>query len=146
VELAGGVFRRLCNGGWFQNEEMRLENWIGHELKFNEWRERTIQSARNLGILLCFAQGMETVFRQTIFQECYSQKLSWDASIVTGMCEMLLEIVKLTVNASLRALAEGGPCEYDAVTPYHPTSEKSRSGEQTIVLHKNKCPTFNQQA
>ncbi|EXJ72772.1 uncharacterized protein A1O5_03919 [Cladophialophora psammophila CBS 110553] len=109
-ELAKNVFEGLCDGGWFQNEEMRLENWTSESPKFNDWRLRTMEAARRLGVPLHSAQDIETSFREAGFGEGWKEKFCLEASGETAMSQKLLEVVKLTVKASVRILVEGGSC------------------------------------
>lgn len=76
-EFAGNVFEALCDGGWFQNEEMRLENWTSNKPKFNEWCQRTMAAAYSLGISLHSAEEMKTSLEDAGFWVEPVRKQEW---------------------------------------------------------------------
>lgn len=106
-KLAQEIFDALCNGGWFQNQEMRLQNWVCNKPNFNSWLRHTITSARNLGIQLHSAQDVKRGLSQAGFCHYAEHKAYWQASRTTETGRQLREVVKLTVMGSVGILAQG---------------------------------------
>jgi hypothetical protein len=97
-------------GGWFQNKEIRLENWISENPKFNDWRHRTLEAARRLGIPLHSAQDIETSIQEAGLVEFSTQKIRWEALGTILLGRKLLKFVKLTIRSSIKILVEGESC------------------------------------
>lgn len=133
-ELAGHIVEALCNGGWFQNEEMRLENWTSNKPKFNDWCRRTMEAARSLGIPLHSAQDIETSLREAGLGIDLVQKIQWEASEGTNTGKKLLEVVRLTVVASIRILVEGGSCANDDVDDFVKEVVRELGEEDCMVI------------
>lgn len=104
-KVACHIFSVLCNGGWFQNEELRLQNWIGNKPMFNSC-DHTLMGARNLGIQLHSEQTVQSGLREAGFCNYAEQKIRWRTS-QTDIGRTVREVVKLTVIGSVRILAEG---------------------------------------
>ncbi len=106
--MARNVFQALSRGGMFWNEEIRLEKWTSDSPRFNDWRQRTMEAARHLGIPLHSAQDIESSFREAGFQACKTWTRHLEASASTAQHLELLEAAKLTIKSSVRILVEGG--------------------------------------
>ena len=107
-KLAQEIFNVLCDGGWFQNQEVRLQNWVCNKPKFNTWLQYTLTSAQNLGIQLHSAQDVKHGLSQAGFCYYVEHKVHWQASQTTETGRQLREVVKLTVMGSVGILAQGG--------------------------------------
>lgn len=115
-KLANHVSEVLCTNGWFQNDEVRLENWTGNGPKFESWRQNTIEAARRLGVAVHSAENIEQAFHEAGFQGYPTHNIRLEASEAKD--RDLLEVIKLTVRASTRILVAGEICTSHEVLAY----------------------------
>ncbi|OCT52738.1 hypothetical protein CLCR_10581 [Cladophialophora carrionii] len=133
-EFAKNVFAALCDGGCFQNEEIRLENWESNKPNLREWLKRTVNAARSLGIPLPSAQDIITSLKEAGFLIESVRTDKWITSKWTTAGALLLEVVKLTVNASARILVEGGSCTSDDVWNFLAEVGRELEEEDCVVV------------
>jgi len=115
-KLANQVSESLCTNGWFQNDEIRLENWAGDGLRLEDWRKNTIEAARRLGLAVHSAENIEQAFQEAGFQGYPTHIINLEASEAGN--RDLLEVVKLTVKASVKILVAGRICTLCEVRTY----------------------------
>jgi SAM-dependent methyltransferase len=94
-------------GGYFQNQEFRLNHWESTKPNFTAWRQEVLLCARNLGIQLHSAEEVRNALNVAGFQDYQERKATW--RIKKSTHRSFFEFLELTVQASLRILVEGRP-------------------------------------
>jgi hypothetical protein len=128
----------LQPGGYFQNQEFRLTDWISNKPKFMQWRQDVIDSAKNLGVQLHSAEDVHAALDMNGFQD-YQERIV-HVTLDKRRDDDFFEFMELTVQATLRILVDGGiRSQYDASTLLDEVVQEISVEDCRISLQMHSC-------
>jgi Methyltransferase domain len=107
-KLVRRVHHTLRSGGWLQNCEVRLSDWVSNKLGFNTWVKNVLFCAGRLRIQLHSEKDMHDALSHLGFQDYCEEACTWQTLPPSPENLQVLGVVRGMVSASSRILIDGG--------------------------------------